>query len=306
MKPVWRRVLYWSRADRRGCLGLLFPLVIFVGCWFFLFREEVSVPEEMEDADRERYEAFLSSLQADSLYCSGRQREPYAVTESRPETFVFDPNQADSTELLRLGLRPWQVRNIYKYRARGGRYHRPEDFARVYGMTGELFARLRPYIRIADTYKYLRDTPAFDTLQVDTSVYPVKHTAGVRLELNSADTAELQRIPGIGRVRAAQIVRYRNRLGGFARLEQLGEIEGLPEGLEKWFFIHRKPVAGLKLNRLSVEALRRHPYLNFYQSKVIVEHRRKFGPLTSLEDLSMYDEFTDADTLRLRPYVCWE
>ena len=51
------------------------------------------------------------------------------------ETFPFDPNTADSSQLIRLGLQSWQVRNIYKYRARGGVYRKKEVFARLYGLT---------------------------------------------------------------------------------------------------------------------------------------------------------------------------
>ena len=65
------------------------------------------------------------------------------------ELFPFDPNTADSTTLLRLGLQPWQVRSIYKYRSRGGRFRVKEDFARLYGLTLEKYRQLEPYITIS-------------------------------------------------------------------------------------------------------------------------------------------------------------
>lgn len=68
------------------------------------------------------------------------------------ECFYFDPNTADSTQLLRLGLQPWQVRNIYRYRAKGGVYRKKEDFARLYGLTVKDYRRLEPYIRISEDY----------------------------------------------------------------------------------------------------------------------------------------------------------
>ena len=91
--------------------------------------------------------------------------------KAKPATFFFDPNTADSTALLRLGLSPWQVRNIYKYRARGGRYHRPEDFSKLYGLTKGDYERLLPYIRIADKYKLMSDLyphglPGTDTVEL--------------------------------------------------------------------------------------------------------------------------------------------
>ena len=68
------------------------------------------------------------------------------------ERFAFDPNTADSTQLLRLGLKPWQVRSIYRYRAKGGVFSEPADFARVYGLTLKQYRELEPYIRIGRDY----------------------------------------------------------------------------------------------------------------------------------------------------------
>ena len=83
----------------------------------------------------------------------------YAEKEREVETFTFDPNTADSTALLRLGLSPWQVRSIYRYRAKLGRYHTPEDFMRVPNMTVEQWERLKPYIRIAPQFRYVEPKP---------------------------------------------------------------------------------------------------------------------------------------------------
>ena len=76
----------------------------------------------------------------------------YATEEAPVETFPFDPNTADSTQLLRLGLAPWQVRAIYHYRAKGGVFRRPSDFARLYGLTAKQYRELEPYIRISADY----------------------------------------------------------------------------------------------------------------------------------------------------------
>jgi hypothetical protein len=74
------------------------------------------------------------------------------VPTRHTEEFPFDPNTADSTQLLRLGLQPWQVRSIYRYRARGGVFRSKRDFAQLYGLTKKDYLRLEPYIRISDDY----------------------------------------------------------------------------------------------------------------------------------------------------------
>ena len=62
----------------------------------------------------------------------------------------------------------------------------------------------------------------------------------------------------------------------------------------------------MNLNKSSIERLKSHPYMNFYQAKVIVEYRKKKGKLSSLKQLALYDEFTAKDLEKLTPYVCFE
>lgn len=305
----WDDFFYFSKSDRRALLllsGILTGIIL--ASTFFILCEQTDETEAETD-DLAVYETFFDGLHKDST-AMPQQHEPYSQAEEKsPETFFFDPNTADSTELLRLGLRPWQVRNIYKYRAHGGRYHRPEDFSRLYGLTQGDYDRLLPYIRIADKYKLLADvqTPATgeDTHE---PAYPraEKYEEGTQVDLNTADTTELKKIPGIGSYYARKISEYRERLGGFVSTNQLGEIEGLPEGIGRWFTLSSEVYRPLLVNRLSVDKMRRHPYLNFHQSRVIAEHRRKYGAIKKLQTLSLYEEFTPADLERLQPYISFE
>ena len=104
---------------------------------------------------KEQKTAIPSAInQTDSLTNDSMRPTPsYYQQETRPvERFAFDPNTADSTQLLRLGLQPWMVRNIYKYRAAGGVYRKKEDFARLYGLTVKQYQELEPYIQISSDY----------------------------------------------------------------------------------------------------------------------------------------------------------
>ena len=62
--------------------------------------------------------------------------------------FRFDPNTADSATFVRLGLSPRVARAIIHYRAAGGIFRKPQDFARIYTLSDEDFHRLLPYIYI--------------------------------------------------------------------------------------------------------------------------------------------------------------
>lgn len=254
--------------------------------------------------------ARTDSLTADSSIRKAAVRPGgqyiYNVETVRRKLSAFDPNTADSTLLLSLGLQPWQVRSIYRYRAKGGIYRQPSDFARLYGLTVKQYKELLPYIHISDEYKPAAEvygrTDAVRSGR-DTLRYPVKLQPGQYVTLDDADTASLRKVPGIGRYYASRIVRYRNDLGGYVSVAQLSEIEGIPEAALSYFRVTGGAVRKLNLNRLTLNELKHHPYINFYQARRIIDYRRLKGPLHSIDDLRLLKDFSQRDIERLRPYV---
>lgn len=255
------------------------------------------------------------------------QAKPYSVEEEPVETFPFDPNTADSTALLRLGLAPWQVRAIYKYRAHHGRYHQVSDFKRTPGMTQELWERLEPFVRIDPKYQYLSvstspkshvpalQTVAADTLPKqrassfvadavrDTVARPIKYQPGTLVDVNHADTSELKHIPGIASYRAQKIVEYRQRLGGFVNVEQVMEACQLPDELLAWFTLQPVQVTRIDLNHSSIQKLMRHPYITFYQARDIIEYRKVYGDIHDAQQLLRLSSFSPSHVERLLPYL---
>ncbi len=245
-----------------------------------------------------------------------RKATYYATPSRKVELFPFDPNTADSTQLLRLGLQSWQVRNIYKYRSQGGVYQCKEDFARLYGLTVTQYRTLEPYIRISKDYlpasilveklpsrTYTKSTRQRVPIERDTVRYPIKLKANEHIILNVADTAQLKKVPGIGSYYAKKILRYGEWLGGYVSVNQLDEIEGFPKDAKRYFVIQDPKPRKLNVNRLELYQLRKHPYINYYQAKTIVDYRRLHGKITSLRDLSLSRDFPAEAIQRLAPYV---
>lgn len=221
----------------------------------------------------------------------------------KAELFPFDPNTADSTALLRLGLRPWQVRNIYKYRANGGIYSQPSDFARLYGLTVKQYRELEPYIRISPDYQPAATIIEREKATRDTLLYPMKLKETERMGLNTTDTAALKRVPGIGSYFARTIVRYGERLGGYVSVDQLDEIDGFPPEAKRYFYVNDPQPKLLNVNTLTLSQLRRHPYIGYYRARTITEYRRLHGRISSLDDLRFDRDFTPEAIARLNPYV---
>ncbi|MDH6312506.1 competence protein ComEA [Parabacteroides sp. PFB2-10] len=139
-----------------------------------------------------------------------------------------------------------------------------------------------------------------------TNKYPV----GTVVELNTADTTILKRVPGIGSVFANRIVRYRNLLGGFYCVEQLGEVYGIDadryEALKDWFCVNPERVRMLPVNLLPLDSLLRHPYIDYPQARVIKQLVRQKGRLTGWNNLQLLEEFTENDRKRMLPYLSFE
>jgi DNA uptake protein ComE-like DNA-binding protein len=136
-----------------------------------------------------------------------------------------------------------------------------------------------------------------------------KFPEGTIIELNASDTAQLIKIPGIGVSFAKRIVGYRTILGGYYRKEQLQEVYGMYEELYlqivPYLQINSEAIARIEANTASIDKLKSHPYLNFYQAKAIVEMRKKKGKLGSIDELAMLEEFTEKDIERIRPYLAF-
>lgn len=155
---LFKKHFYIPKSDRRAILAIL-VLTTFVGIAIYALNfvgNESNTPENHDKSNKQ--ESDFSAKQNPAY--KGKKYN-YKVENKETKLFYFDPNTADSTQLLQLGLQPWQVRSIYKYRAKGGIYRKKEDFAYVYGLTAKDYKRLAPYIRIGEDYR-----PAYELAEV--------------------------------------------------------------------------------------------------------------------------------------------
>ena len=151
------------------------------------------------------------------------------------ETFRFDPNTVTVEELCRLGFTPKQAQSIDNYRQKGGRFRRKSDFARSFVVSDSIFARLEPYI----------DIPLID--------------------LNLADSAAFDALPGIGGWFAARMIAHRKALGGYSYKEQLMDISRFDEekfrALEDLVTVSPEHLSPYPLWSLPADSLQKHPYV---------------------------------------------
>ncbi len=303
---MWREFFYFQRSDRRVLLLLLLVLGVATLLFLTLGRScHTASPTAADTLQASHYDN--RRYQARRGYSRHAPPPRYYYTGGRRvERFAFDPNSADSTQLLRLGLRPWQVRNIYKYRAAGGVYRKKEDFARLYGLDAKTYRELEPYIQISPDY-----APAASLVKEratrepsdSTPQRPRKLLAGETIPLNHADTTLLQRVPGIGSYWARRIVAYRQLIGGFHSREQLKDLEGFPVNALAFMEVDDIALKKININTATLRQLQQHPYINFHRAKAIVDYRRLKGPISNLQQLQLLRDFTPDILERLEPYV---
>ena len=309
---MWKDFFYFTKGQRTGILVLIVLIVLALAANYTM-KYFFPVTEKDGTAFLAEVETFKKSLVSrDSILKVNRQRQfeerytkyrPYpAYKKELPYTlFTFDPNTADSSIFVRLGLKPFIASNILKYRKKGGWFKTPADFGKVYGIKPEKFKELESYLSIKEK-KYIKTDSLFQKRKV------VRNDLIV--DLNSADTTLLMQVVGIGRGYAKGIIRFRQQTGGFVSVDQLGEIYGMrQENLERirpFCKVNTHLVKKMNVNVASVERLKSHPYLNFYQSRAIYELRRKKGKLKNISDLKVLPEFTSESLSKIEPYLNFE
>ena len=243
-------------------------------------------------------------VKQDSLY-KAKWKKTYKRDTIAIQMQVFDPNTVDSMTLLHLGFKPWQAKNMLKYRAKGGKYRKKEDLKKLYGMTDSMYLALTPYIYIKDSI--VVDSARIDSVRTDSLPKWKSTKKDTILNLRTADTTELKLIRGIGSYRAKMIVRYREQLGGYAQVEQIMEARGMDkviaDSILPHFYIDSVVVNKIPINHIRPEVLQRHPYLNFEQAKAIYEYRRKHIRIKSAEELKKIKGLSPTDIEKILIYL---
>ncbi len=127
------------------------------------------------------------------------------------------------------------------------------------------------------------------------------------VELNSADTFDLQRLRGIGPSFARRITGYRARLGGYVRKEQLLEVYGMDssryDGLKRYVTVKPDKIKQLNLNTATFKELIRHPYMPYEAAKEIAKYRKRKKGIKVMEEMEGMKNLDSASFVKLRPYV---
>ena len=293
----------------------------------------------------------------------------------RDSLFAFDPNTVTYEELLLLGFDKRTAVGIIKYRTAGKVFGIAEELALCYGVSDEMFARVRPYIKIGSKYatrpksqtdstkrvehksrftprpfepfgidtvgvNYLR-LIGFSTRQAEALIRYREQGDGIHsmnelrdcyavseemadslehfvvltprdphqglVEINSADSARLRTVRGIGEKTVVAVLEYRKLLGGFVRKEQIAELKCVTsenfDKISKQIYCDSCNISKIDINFAPASQFEHHPYMSRRAIKLIIETRESKGGWNSIEEMQEDNIFTKEQAEAIAPYL---
>jgi competence protein ComEA len=237
------------------------------------------------------------------------ERIDYSVAEQKLHPFKFNPNHLPVGDWKKLGLTDKQIRTIKNYESAGGKFRIKEDFKKIYGITESEYEILAPFITIPqislENHSPLQQYNRYEATPINRP-----NVKRLMVNLNSADSAELVEIRGIGPIFARRIIKYRNLLGGFYNKTQLLEVYGLDERkyeeVAGYCTADETQVHKINVNTASINELKKHPYLDYYSAKAIVDRRVSRGNYVSVEQVREIPAIDSNLYRRIRSYLTIE
>ena len=298
-----REFFIFTRGERNGIMILLFILILAIILNIIL---PYVFPAKQFDTTEWNEEA-------DKFFVKNPIIEK---AESPKYEGSFDPNKPSTSELIKSGIPAGLAARWVKYIEKGGHFKNEEEVMKLYGMNDILYQEIRGHLKIPKSS--LPDKPKADFPRQSAKMNPMtvpKDTLRSRkylqeriiamVELNKADSAQLEALPGIGPVLASRIIKYRRLLGGFYDVTQLKEIYGMSDELWLKFSPHLMAdpsgITKININFLSLVELGRHPYIGFRQAKKIIKGRDVKGKIEGNDELAII--FTSDSLQHLLPYL---
>ncbi|MBA3971095.1 MAG: helix-hairpin-helix domain-containing protein [Bacteroidetes bacterium] len=306
MKNVFRDYFTFNKRERNGVFILLSIICVLVLYLNISTHFIDPVPVDFTDFEQEidQFNAQLKASEDSSRFQKGGH--PVLINDSRStalkaERFTFDPNNLPETDWHRLGLTEKQIRAIKNYESKGGRFKTKQDLKKMYCIKETLFNSLEPYIEITASPAFFKDGKVERELTKSIGSVNV-----ALLDLNTADSAALTSIKGIGPFYAKSIIKYRNELHGFVTKEQLMEVWKFDQEkfntVEKYIYVDPSGVKKVNINTCEAAELK-SAYIKWHVANAIVNYRKSHGKYTTLEEIKKTDLVDDETYRKIVPYL---
>jgi len=310
-KQFVKDYLTFTKKERTAVLVLLFLIALVAIALNYLPKASMKPPSASEV---EKFRKDLARLKKKDSVQEDNFRDNYKkekrFTTSKAALFYFDPNTLSPEEWKKLGLGDKTIQTIQHFTSKGGTFKKPEDIGKIYGLGEKNYQRLLPYVRIQQANSLSKE-PLKESKDKDRGTYfnssrkTFMHPTS--LDINSADTSLWIALPGIGSKLANRIVLFREKLGGFYSVDQVGETFGLPDStfqqLKPIFQCNQPQLQRININTADANTLKQHPYIRWAIANAIVQYRSQHGPFKSVDELQQIAIVTPVLFQKLKYYL---
>ncbi len=301
MRWLFQRYKGFSVREKRAFLVML---IIIVALLVIRIIQSSIKPDPLvlSEKQKQEIESFIHSFEKKP---QPNQEKPTLSTAKIPSPpqynfLIFDPNKVKRKELIDMGLSSFVVNNIVAYRKAGGKFDNPADLTRIYGLEEEVYKQMLPYIRINDTDSLELKTP------VDKKYVKSEHTEMPKIAINKASFSELMKIPELTPRLAGRILNYRDLLGGYYSMDQLGEVYDLEDSLriilQDYLVVDPENIIKISLQEVDFGDLLSHPYLEKEHVKKFFALRDYYGDSLALKHVRINRIFPDSVYDLIEPY----
>lgn len=252
----------------------------------FFQKEDFKKVYGLKKSDFERLENYIQIEKKEKKF------QPFAKNEI-PKSYdapiinhvAFDPNTADVNTLLQNGIPQHVANTIIKYRSSGAIFQVKEDLKKIYTLKEDIYQKIEPFIEIVPQEK---KTIVKAAAQKNDFPKTENKPTNIVIDINNSTAEDWQKLSGIGPSFSKRIVKFRDRLGGFYAVNQVGETYGLPDSSFQKIKHQLQPSSILQkinLNQATENELKSHPYISWNQAKLICSYRKMHGEFKNVNEL---------------------
>ncbi len=312
---MWRRFIRdyftFTKKERKAVIVILSVILIFILLPYFFplflkqkpvsykkFQNEIAqLKMEQNDSVKNNYSENENNELYDDYSNENKKNESV-----KAEVFYFDPNTTSPEDWKRLGIKDKTIHTIQNYLSKGGRFYKPADISKIWGLPLRDAQHLIPYVRIKNVNKEYsfekKEYPKFTS-------YTAKSIQTI--DVNEADTSAFISLPGIGSKLAQRIIAFRNKLGGFYSVDQLAQTYLLPDStfqkIKPRLILGNTHIKQININTASTDEMKTHPYIRYALANAIFQYRQQHGNFNSVEEIKKIMLVNDDIFNKVAPYL---
>lgn len=258
----------------------------------FRIKEDVALCYNLTDSLYFILEPYIVIGEEHRIKPHNEKPQPHPTTPTREIEYTpFKIDTATAEYLHTLGFSIRQAKLVVRYRDMIGGYHDMAEFEECYAVDSAMAARLQPYIIFEQ-----RDTTPHQREELQ-----------LPIDINSADSATLVRLRGIGPKSAMHILRYRELLGGYYSKSQISELEVVTEEnfhkILPQIWCDSAKIKKIFINFARSNELEVHPYVSNLMLRRIVNYRELKGGWSTIEEMIESNILSDEEAARIAPYL---